>query len=787
MENPFGNSGGAPGWPGIAPTWTSSAKDLVTTALGPGRVWVTLGHGIVNEVYWPRTGLPQIRDLGFIVAREGEWHEVKRARRYTLSLAAPCVPLPRVVHEGDGYRLEVEVLPDPLRDAVLLRYRLEGAGWRLYVLLAPHLNGSGRGNSARAGALLTAFSGDAALCLAADHAGFSRTSAGYVGQSDGWQDFARNGAMTWRHASADDGNVALFGELAQNEGVMALAFAFGLDGAVTLARSALHAGYHAARRRFIAGWQHWRNTLRMPELLPPLRDEAWLSASMLRVHEDRSYPGALVASLSIPWGNSSDNVAGYHMVWPRDAVESSLALAAIGQLDDARRVLAYLLAIQREDGGWCQNGFPDGRAFWRGVQLDEAAFPVLLAAKLHELGALEADEGLRRSILRAAAFLARRGPASEQDRWEELAGISPFTLGVMIAALVGAAGLIGGEEAAYLLSLADYWNERIEDWTYVEKGEFAELCGVAGHYVRIGRQSANGGLRGRIDLRNRPDESIEVARLIGLEFLYLVRLGLRAADDPRILGSLRVADDLLAVDTPNGVAWRRYNGDGYGEHEDGRPYDGTGVGRPWPLLAGERGHYEVQAGRDPMPQLEAMLAMSGPCGMIPEQVWDAAPIPARNLYPGKPTGSAMPLAWAHAEFVKLLVTRQTGKPVELLRAVERRYGAARPRAAAWHWRTEAPFERLPPQREFLVEGDEAFLLHAGFDGWRAAFDRASAPLGCGRHGVRLAPGELAGHATLQFKRFFPAAARWEESEHEIALGAPGAVSGATAAGDEGRP
>src|SRR5215472_11973542 len=108
----------APGAPGHAPTWTSSAKDLVTTALGTSRVWVTLGHGILNEVYWPATGTPQIRDLGFIVAGPSGWFEVKRVNRYQLSLFEDHVPLPKVVHEGDGYRLVTEVATDPLRDVV---------------------------------------------------------------------------------------------------------------------------------------------------------------------------------------------------------------------------------------------------------------------------------------------------------------------------------------------------------------------------------------------------------------------------------------------------------------------------------------------------------------------------------------------------------------------------------------------------------------------------------------------------------------------------------------------
>ena len=161
------SSGDAFGRPGIAPTWSSSAKDLVITSLGPSRLWATLGHGIVNEVYWPATGLPQIRDLGFIVAGGGRWTEVKRDDRYALTTPEPWMPLPRVVHEGEGYRLTCEFLPDPSRDVLLISYRLEGEGLRLYPLLAPHLSRSGTNNTAWVdGADLYARREDRSLCLA---------------------------------------------------------------------------------------------------------------------------------------------------------------------------------------------------------------------------------------------------------------------------------------------------------------------------------------------------------------------------------------------------------------------------------------------------------------------------------------------------------------------------------------------------------------------------------------------------------------------------------------------
>jgi glucoamylase len=373
----------APGGPGSRPTWTSSAKDMVMTALGTSRVWVTLGYGILNEVYWPATGQPQVRDLGFIVAGPSGWFEVKRVNRYQISMPEDCVPLPQVTHQGDGYRLVIEAVPDPSRDVVLISYRLTGDDMKLYALLAPHLGNSGEHNNARAAADLTAWKEATALCLLSD-CGFSRSSAGYVGASDGWQDFSRNGRMTWEYGEAIDGNVALLGELQGTQGTLALALSNTIEGARTNARSSLSEGYHSTCRRFIAGWQQWGKSLAIPDAPPHVRREAYLSAVVLKVHQDRTYPGSIVASLSMPWGNSSDTIGGYHLVWPRDCVEAGLALLGTGQIDDARSMLSYLIAIQNGDGSWNQNCFPDGRPFWGGIQLDEAGFPIVLAAKLAE-------------------------------------------------------------------------------------------------------------------------------------------------------------------------------------------------------------------------------------------------------------------------------------------------------------------------------------------------------------------------------------------------------------------
>ncbi len=758
----------APGWPGIPPTWTSSAKDVVTTALGASRVWTTLGYGIVNEIYWPSAGLPQIRDLGFIVSGPSGWHELKRVNRYTITLAKQFIPLPRIVHKGDDYRLTLEIVPDPLRDVVLIEFRLEGADVRLYALLAPHLGGSGEHNNARVGSDLVAWKEDNALYAAAD-CGFSRSSTGYVGTSDGWQDFARNGRMNWSYAETRDGNVALLAELARNTGTLALGFANTIEGAQTLARSSLVEGAAPARVRFVEDWERWAAGLDIPNAPEAVRRQAYLSAAVLRVHEGRAFPGAVVASLSIPWGNSSDSTGGYHLVWTRDAVEAGLAYLSTAKVSRARHMLSYLIATQRDDGGWSQNYFPDGRPFWRGVQLDEVGFPILLAARLAEQDALGGFESVAEMIRRAAAYIAQHGPGTPQDRWEENSGISPFTLAIEIVALVAAAEYLGAEEAGYALSLADYWNERIEDWTYVENGPLAADCGIDGYYVRLAPPAREGGLRGRVNLRNRDGESVAAAALLGMEYLYLARLGLREAGDRRIQNTLRLTDRLLKVDTPSGAAYRRYNEDGYGEHEDGSPFDGHGIGRAWPLLAGERGHLDVLLGQDPLPHLEAMTRMTGPGGLIPEQIWESPPIPERGLLPGKPSGSAMPLVWAHAEFLKLLWARQHKRPIEWLASIEGRYHAQRPSAPVWHWRADTPIDTLPRAKALLIEHLERFELHYGFDGWRSTADVPSRPLGLGLHGVRLDTSHFAGHAALDFTCYFPERDSWEGLDHRISL------------------
>jgi glucoamylase len=782
-----------------AQSWTSGAKDLVMTALGRSHLWATLAQGIVTEVYWPAVDQPQVKDLGFLIGGPGWWQEVKRVNRYTLSTPEAGLMLPTVVHAAAGrdYRLTLRPVVDPAHDALLIDYELTGAGVRLYPLLAPHLGVSqitpepqwaalGADNTAWADEDLALFASDGSryLCLLAQP-GFTRAGAGYVGDTDGWTDFSRTGSMTLTYGEAGPGVVALTGELAAGPGLLALGFGDSEDTARAAAAASLAAGYEATADAFTWGWRAWTAGLTLPgpaqlATAPPglagaLRD----SAVVLRTHADHTVDGAYVAGLAIPWGNDANDPGGYHMVWCRDGGETALALAAAGHADDAADALGYLIGRQNLDGSWPRCFYVsrvsapfDPRA---AVQLDEVAFPLLLAGKLAELG-VPLPEGTDNAITKAARYLAQNGPVSAQDvdRWEENPGASPFTIGLEIVALLVAATRLTGPDQALALALADNWNERLEEFTYVSGDELDQAFGTDGHYVRIGQPGS-----GRVVLANQPQDTqpVDAAALVGLEFGYLPRLGLRDPADKRITDTLAIVEAMLGADTPGGRAYHRYDIDGYGEWLDGTgwPVRKFGIGRPWPLLAGERGHLDLLSGGDASTQLRAMLAMRGRGGLLPEQVWDAGQLPWQNLRPGQPTGSAMPLAWAHSELVKLAVAVATGKPVELLALVTDRYHAAAPASPSWFWRDASPVLALPAGRSLVVAEAKPFTLHFGFNDWSPVTisERDAEPVGLGLFGVTLTPADLAGQASLQFVRRYPDGT-WEAStRHDVMLGTPG--------------
>jgi len=781
----------APGWPGSPGRWTSANKSGVGTALGSSAVWFTLSHGILNEIYAPRTDQAATRDLGLIVtAPGGFFSEEKRHAVHDTACPLPGVPFYRLTSTcGQGrYRIEKEIIADPERPVILQRVRFTapGAGpdsHRLFALLAPHLDNHGAGNTGRVGEYkgipaLFASRGDHALCLLSS-TGFRARSVGFVGVSDGWQDLTRHGELTWSYTLAEDGNVALTGELETGEGELVLALGFGrsLEEAAHQARASLAEGFGPLLEAYAAPWQAWQRALRST----PRRLFA-TSAMVVKTHQSKHIPGAILASLAVPWGFSvgDGDLGGYHLVWPRDMVEAAGGLLAAGATAEARKALAYLEATQEADGHWPQNMWTDGRAYWTGVQMDETALPILLVDLARREGALAdgdlAAKGFWPMVKRAASFLVRNGPVTQEDRWEEDGGYTPFTLAAEIAALLAAADLaeLAGEAALapYLRETADAWNDRVERWLYVRGTALAREIGVDGYYVRITPADVEDG-DDFVPIKNRPADQAPVRAdaVVSTDALALVRFGLRAADDPRVKDTVRVIDAVLRVELPSGPSWRRYNGDGYGEHPDGSPFDGTGQGRAWPLLTGERAHHALALGRPAEAErlLGSMERLAGEGGLLPEQSWDAPDIPERELFFGRPAGSAMPLVWAHAEYLKLARSLADGRVFDTPPQTLERYVKGDTRSRLVQWRFNQKIRELPPGRTLRVETLAPAIVHWSADGWRTVRDAATRDSGLGVHLADLPTDALAPGSEIRFTFYWPDAGRWEGTDFSVKI------------------
>ena len=793
----------APGWPGIPPRWASSAKTgLGTSTSRDSRVWFTLSHGILNEIYYPRVDRACTRDLGFIVT-DGRTYfsEEKRDTGSQTSQVALGVPAYRVLNTAvDGrYRIEKEVLTDPWRDVVLQRVRfvpIAGrlADFRLYVLLAPHLSNRGGGNTAWVGdykgtPMLLAERTGSALALACSVPWLAR-SVGFVGVSDGWQELHAHKHLARTFLRAEDGNVALTGEidLGAADGVCVLALAFG----PTPMEAGQHAlislleDFDATQTEYVRGWKAWHDTLAGGTARGTTgRPLYHLSAAVLRAHESKRVEGGVIASLSIPWGFSKgdDDLGGYHLTWPRDLVEAAGGFLAVGDSRAARRVLRYLQVTQESDGHWSQNMWLDGTPYWHGVQMDETALPILLVDLAYREGAIGRSErdAFWPMTRRAAAFLACNGPVSPQDRWEEDPGYSPFTIAAEIAALVVAADLaeaVGSTTAAtYLRETADAWNAGVERWLYVAGTTLARQNGVDGYYVRIAepdRADAASPRDGFVPIKNRPpDQSAGPAALmVSPDALALVRFGLRAPDDPHIVNTVKVIDATLKVDTPRGPAWHRYQGDGYGEHADGAPFDGTGVGRAWPLLTGERAHYELAAGRARTAEqlAQALEAFAGDSGLLPEQIWDGPDIPERELFSGRASGSAMPLVWAHAEYLKLCRSLRDGEVFDRPPQTVQRYLANKTTTSRRIiWRFNNKVRAMPAGYTLRVETLATAVVHWSADGWRTVRDTATRDTTLGVHLTDLPTTALRTGDRVELTFYWPDANRWEGADFIVCV------------------
>ena len=418
---------------------------------------------------------------------------------------------------------------------------------------------------------------------------------------------------------------------------------------------------------------------------PELRRLYRQSLLVLAASEDKRNRGASVASPTMPWVwgtmtlEKKPTSGPYHLVWPRDFYHAATAQKAAGDDAAADRLVDYLWDVQKDDGSFWQNTRVDQTPVWTSQQLDETALPVVLAWWLGRRSAADWAH-----IEPAADYLMANGPRTGQERWENQDGYSPNTIATEIAGLVCAADVArrNGKpaKAASYEARADAWQKQVEGWTATKAGPYSPKP----YYLRVTKDGDpnDGSTYSLGDNFPRPVAEWEI---VDNSFLGLVLFGAKPWNDPTVQNSLIVGDqasgeppsqESLRVETKSGQVWRRFTYDGYGEQRDGGDWDifptsaRQTLGRAWPLLTGERGEYELIAGQDARPRLRTIANTANDGMMLPEQVWDGRP-------GGKPAGtgtrSATPLAWTHAQFVRLAWSIDAGKPVERPSVVACRY------------------------------------------------------------------------------------------------------------------
>lgn len=791
-----------PGAPGISPKWTSSAKSGLGRACGENsNVIFTLSHGIIDEIYYPREDIANIRDMQFLVTDGKDFFsEEKRDTNHSTRWVKEGVPAFKIVNtcKEKRFTIEKEVITDPCRDTVLQKVNFkstkkgESLAYKLYLLVSPHVNNLGSNNDAWVGEykgipMLFAYRDDITLAVACFYSNFTKRSVGYVGISDGYQDIKKHKKMIWEYQQANNGNVALTAEIditKTTDFVIAISFGKIEEDAAHHAWASLLDGYESARESYIKGWEKFQNQLSDVKTdKNKIGKNFRTSAAVLHIHQSRKFPGGVVASVSIPWGQvkGDKDMGGYHLVWPRDLVESSGGFLALNSKKEVLQILNYLMATQEANGKWSQNMWLGGSPHWTGLQMDELALPIILVDKCYHNQQID-DARLKRywpGIKKALSFMIINGPATQQDRWEEEAGLTAFTLATEVTALLCAAHLAeidhNDDLANYCRETADYWNGQIENWTYVTDTPLCKEVGVDGYYLRINptKQPAAEVKSNILYLENhvRENGKIQLQDLVCVDTLGLVRFGLRAADDPRILNTIKVIDHRLKVETPNGACWHRYNCDGYGEDKYGTPFPQTdyGIGRAWPLLAGERAHYEIAAGNiEGAKNILKSIDKFANNGLIPEQIWDTDSIPEKELYFGHHTGSAMPLVWAHAEYIKLCYSIKQKKIFDMSSHTAERYIKNKVVSPFVTWRFSWPCYSVPSHKKLRIEVQAAALVHWTLNEWKNSYDSDTKDTDLGIHFVDI---ELKGQNTgsIQFTFFWKEANHWENKNFEVPI------------------
>ena len=733
----------APGGPGRDAQWATAGKQAVgTSADTRSKVWFTLAQGVLTEAYYPDVTVANVHLLQFVVVNPGTKkveteqddavHEIKVVRPDSLTFT-------QINRARSGeWTITKTYVTDVENDSILIDVQFEtrNRALKLYVYYDPSLGNSGMGDKGFSplAQMETTFERESSDPRAKTktvgtetvNSGIGATDGAYASAlvfstnidelnngfyrvSDGMEQLRKFGKIKENFGTAANGNVAQMARIDDPRRFTAvLSFAkdaeYNILTAAGTASRSLKKGFTTAQTEYDAGWSEF--VKKLPRVDTKYQAQFNMAAMQLKALEDKTARGANIASLTVPWGGGTNanenNIGGYHLVWSRDLYQVFTAYMAIGDRAAAERALDFLLKVQQKpDGSFPQNSWLDGKPFWGSLQMDEVAYPLIMAWQLGRFDKATYENHVRK----AADFIVKNGPKTPQERWEEEGGFSPSTIAAEIAGLVCAADIAAKngdrKSADAWLRTADDWQANIEKWTATKTGKY----GDGNYYLRI-TQNGKPDSGDKIELNNGAG-TFDERDIVDAGFLELVRLGIKPADDPLIAKSVKVIDQVIKVDTPNGPGFYRYNHDGYGEMDDGRRWnwDGkyTGKGRLWALLSGERGQYELALARSQMnsakiaskitrgelwaesnfaakKRLNAMLGFANEGLMIPEQVWDKKEIPkkidrqfAPELRFGEGTGSATPLAWSMAQFIRLATNLKMGRNLDTPQIVYNRY------------------------------------------------------------------------------------------------------------------
>jgi glucoamylase len=695
---------------GMDAKWESAGKQGVGTAFNlQSKIWFTLQGGSLTEVFYPTADNANVQYLQFIVVnpktktieteRDDAAHQIKIADTASLSFEQ--------TNTTGNWEIRKIYTTDVERNSLLIdvRFAPKNKDLELYVFYNPSLKNSGMQDTAwtEAGALLSSEADVFSVLKISDK--FGEINNGFFGASDGIEQLKQFGKLTKINARAENGNVAQLAKIDKPRNfTLVLSFGKTKDAALEAANLSLKKGFSAALREYQNEWREYAGKL--PRVEAKYQAQLNYAAMVLKASEDKTFRGGNVASLSKPWitGTAANEgfVGGYHLVWSRDLYHAATAYMALGDTDSALRALDYLFRVQqRKDGSYPQISWLDGRTLGDWIQMDEVSYPLILA---YQLGRNDRETYLKH-VKPTADYIFKNGPATEQERWEEKPGFSPATIAAEIAGLVCAADIAqknGDETAAKMwLEKADDWARNVEKWTATTTGKY----GDGNYYLRL-TKNGTPDAGDKIELNNNAGTFLE-NEIVDAGFLELVRLGIKSPNDPLIVKSLKVVDEVLKIDTPHGEGFYRYNNDGYGEMADGRPWNWdlkyTGKGHLWALLSGERGQYEIalnnfqkkdfyEKNKGNLPRnlslaermrlkryfeiyrrLDAMRAFANDGLMIPEQIWDK-PETNKFLEFGEGAGSATPLAWSMAQFIRLAINLQKEKNQDTPEVVARRYG-----------------------------------------------------------------------------------------------------------------